>query len=365
MICGFANPLPSMFRKLSGEMAKTHYQSLGIAPTATPAEVKSAYRALVMQHHPDRSRDPKSPAIFLEIQAAYEVLGDAPRRRDYDAILKRRSNPAPSPPAAPRASTRPTATAPPRQPNMPPPVAAEIMRLSKIFGQGRQAESIDLARAIIERDPRQPLPYAVLGDIARGRGDINQAAKWYAYAAQFDPRNETYQRRYEELLMGSQVVTTRSGHTMVSNPQSTSALVTAIILALSLSVCSMFPRGPEAEAIQAILGFLAGTFLGGALAIGWWIDRLSATLRSHGLFMLLALANVGASLGLYLLFSVATKGFNRSLSGWFGVVVPAWILFGLLALAGGQATSLVVLTVIPSAIALGGLCGWAIGDALR
>ena len=355
-------------------MAKTHYQSLGIAPTATAAEVKSAYRALVMQHHPDRSRDPKSPSIFLEIQAAYEVLGDPPRRRDYDAILKRRTPSAPPSEAASahnttrptaRPAARPATSPPPREPNVPPPVAEEIMRLSKIFGQGRQAESIDLARAIIERDPRQPLPYAVLGDIARGRGDINQAAKWYAYAAQFDPRNETYQRRYEELLMGSQVVTTRTGHRMVANPQSTSALFTAIILALSLSVTSMFPRGSEAEAIQAILAFLAGTFLGGALAIGWWIDRLSATLRSHGLFMLLALANVGASLGLYLLFSVATNGFNRSLSGWFGVVVPAWILFALLALAGGETSSVVVLTVIPSAIALGGLCGWAIGDALR
>ena len=165
--------------------------------------------------------------------------------------------------------------------------------------------------------------------------------------------------------MGSQVVTTRSGHTMVSNPQSTSALVTSIFLGLGLAITSMFPRGPEAEAIIAILGFLAGTFLGGALAVGWWIDRLSATLRSHGIFMLLALANMGAALGFYLLFSLATKGFNRSLSGWFGVVVPAWILFGLLALAGGGISSLMVLTLIPSAIALGGLCGWAIGDALR
>jgi len=368
-----------MFRKLWWEMAKTHYQSLGISPTATAAEVKSAYRALVKQHHPDQSRDPRSAAIFLEVQAAYEVLGDEPRRRDYDAILKRRT----ASPAAPRpdssrnsaARANPTESSPPPRgrptaeptaaPSGPPPVAAEIMRLSKIFGQGRQAEAIDLARAIIERDPRQPLPYAVLGDIARGRGDINQAAKWYAYAAQFDPRNETYQRRYEELLLGSQVVTTRTGHTMVANPQSTSALVTAIFLALILAVGSMFPHGPEAEAIIAILAFLAGTFLGGALAVGWWIDRLSATLRGHGIFMLLALANMGASLGFYLLFSLATKGFNRSLSGWFGVVIPAWILFALLALAGGGVSSLIVLTLIPSAIALGGLCGWAIGDALR
>ncbi len=268
-------------------MAKTHYQSLGISPTATAAEVKSAYRALVKQHHPDQSRDPRSPAIFLEVQAAYEVLGDAPRRRDYDAILKRRaSNPSAPRPDSSRnssarsnsaASTQPPRRRPTAEPTTatsgPPPVAAEIMRLSKIFGQGRQAEAIDLARAIIERDPRQPLPYAVLGDIARGRGDINQAAKWYAYAAQFDPRNETYQRRYEELLMGSQVVTTRSGHTMVSNPQSTSALVTSIFLGLGLAITSMFPRGPEAEAIIAILGFLAGTFLGGALAVGWWTVR--------------------------------------------------------------------------------------------
>lgn len=58
-----------------------HYQSLGLKFDATQPEIKSAYRRLAGTHHPDRGG---SPEVFHRIQSAYEVIGDAKSRRDYD-----------------------------------------------------------------------------------------------------------------------------------------------------------------------------------------------------------------------------------------------------------------------------------------
>lgn len=64
---------------------KDPYEILGVSKTATADEIKSAYRRLAKQYHPDRNKGDKSAeAKFKEVQAAYEVLGDAERRRQYD-----------------------------------------------------------------------------------------------------------------------------------------------------------------------------------------------------------------------------------------------------------------------------------------
>jgi len=62
-----------------------HYAALGVARTATADEIKRAFRKLASQHHPDKGGDTKK---FQEIQAAYDTLGDAAKRSQYD-------NPAP------------------------------------------------------------------------------------------------------------------------------------------------------------------------------------------------------------------------------------------------------------------------------
>jgi DnaJ-class molecular chaperone len=59
----------------------THYETLGIAESASPEEIKKAYRKLANQHHPDKGGDTNK---FQSIQAAYEVLGDQQRRAQYD-----------------------------------------------------------------------------------------------------------------------------------------------------------------------------------------------------------------------------------------------------------------------------------------
>lgn len=64
---------------------KDLYKILGVDRKATPEEVKKAYRKLARQWHPDRNQDdPKAEGRFKEISAAYDVLGDPEKRKQYD-----------------------------------------------------------------------------------------------------------------------------------------------------------------------------------------------------------------------------------------------------------------------------------------
>lgn len=57
------------------------YEILNVDPTASPSEVKRAYRKLSSSHHPDRGG---SDSTMATINDAYSILGDADRRKQYD-----------------------------------------------------------------------------------------------------------------------------------------------------------------------------------------------------------------------------------------------------------------------------------------
>jgi curved DNA-binding protein CbpA len=61
--------------------ARDPHTVLGVSPDADAATVKRAFRALVREHHPDRSRDPGAEARFRELVDAYERLAPPRRRR--------------------------------------------------------------------------------------------------------------------------------------------------------------------------------------------------------------------------------------------------------------------------------------------
>jgi len=64
---------------------RDYYEILGVAKTATDAELKSAFRKLAMDFHPDRNQDnPDAEAKFKELGEAYEVLKDGDKRAAYD-----------------------------------------------------------------------------------------------------------------------------------------------------------------------------------------------------------------------------------------------------------------------------------------
>ena len=61
------------------------YEVLGVKKTASEAEVKSAFRKLAKKHHPDQNKlDPKAKERFAEINAAYEIVGDKAKRKQFD-----------------------------------------------------------------------------------------------------------------------------------------------------------------------------------------------------------------------------------------------------------------------------------------
>jgi len=66
---------------------KDYYDTLGVSRKATDKEIKTAYRKLARQHHPDANPgDKQAEERFKEITEAYEVLKDADKRAKYDML---------------------------------------------------------------------------------------------------------------------------------------------------------------------------------------------------------------------------------------------------------------------------------------
>jgi DnaJ-class molecular chaperone len=60
------------------------YEILGVAKTASAAEIKSAFRKLAKKYHPDQSKEPKAKERFAEVGSAYEIIGDDTKRKAFD-----------------------------------------------------------------------------------------------------------------------------------------------------------------------------------------------------------------------------------------------------------------------------------------
>lgn len=65
----------------------TLYGVLGIQRTATDEEIKSAYRRMARQWHPDICKEPNAQEMFIKIKEAYELLSNPTKRARYDAGL--------------------------------------------------------------------------------------------------------------------------------------------------------------------------------------------------------------------------------------------------------------------------------------
>ena len=77
-------------------MAKTLYDTLGVAKSASQDEIKKAYRKLARQYHPDKNPgDKEAEDRFKEVQTAYDVLSDEEKRKQYDRFGATNGRPAP------------------------------------------------------------------------------------------------------------------------------------------------------------------------------------------------------------------------------------------------------------------------------
>src|ERR1043166_6584700 len=66
---------------------KDYYAVLGVSASATQDEIKKQYRKLAAKHHPDKNPgDAKAADRFKEMSEAYQVIGDAEKRKQYDQM---------------------------------------------------------------------------------------------------------------------------------------------------------------------------------------------------------------------------------------------------------------------------------------
>ncbi|AIE85583.1 J domain-containing protein [Fimbriimonas ginsengisoli] len=368
-------------------MAKTHYETLGLKRSATAAEIKSAYRKIVLAHHPDRSKDPRSVQIFMSATEAYDVLTDASAKLRYDEGLnaeakriaeRQRQATATqqkvAAPSGPRPGWTETVTSPST-------VAADVSRLPGLFARGKHAEAESLAREILAVSPRQPVCYAILGDIHRARGNVNEAARMYAYAAQFEPNNPVYQRRYEELLSSNKVVETRHHHSQLQG-EDRKGLAPLVGGGLILLAAIFLAISPEKAVFGKVAGisswtgslpivlFLAGVSVGATLAIGNLLDRFqSLTTTATGrigpavALALVAVVNFWAALLLYLSMGAFQNAFNYSTTRIMAGVVVATVTLAFASSAHVVAAQ--ALTWGGNLVYLGALIGWLVADQMK
>ena len=363
-------------------MAQDHYRILGLARNATSGDVKSAYRKLVLAHHPDKSSSKQSAEIFLKATEAYEILSDGDRRKHYDGSLDmetRRAN-------QPRTQTQ-TRPQPQQQPTKSATkistVAADVTKLTLIFTRGQYSESEALARQIIQKDGKQPIPYAVLGDIARAKGKLDEAAKMYAYAAQMDPRNPIYQQRHEELIRNYKE-SRGSSAGIKATQKSVMTIIVGTLLVVSAGLYVMLAKEPViAPGLNLIntwtLGlvimlFLSGVSTGAVLCAGDYIDRFNAsTIVATGkisspilTLAMVAAVNFWAAAVLYAVVTITQRGFTVShLRFIIGIGVTTLIMAGASALSVAGFAPLQVLLWGGNLAYLGGICGWMVADSFK
>lgn len=63
---------------------RDYYDILGVSKTADATQLKSAYRKLALEWHPDRNKSPEAETKFKEINEAYQVLSDPQKKQTYD-----------------------------------------------------------------------------------------------------------------------------------------------------------------------------------------------------------------------------------------------------------------------------------------
>ncbi|MFY9233163.1 MAG: J domain-containing protein [Fimbriimonadaceae bacterium] len=351
-------------------MSRSHYEVLGVSKGATQSEIKTAYRRLVLELHPDRTSEPGALAAFLQVTQAYEILGDWDRRIQYDKLLEMGS-------AKPAAKPRTKAYAATGKAARSAVVSAEVTRLTLVHSRGQMSVAEKLAQKILGYDSRQPIPYAVLGDIRRAQGRSNDAAKMYALAVQMDPTNEVYHQRHEEMVSFAVVKVRNKERENIGFPLSI-GLGLIILAAIYLVVSMEKPLMPDLPPVSTwtlgvwVMTFLSGVALGASFCYAGLVDRFSsvATTALGRITPVVALATIAivnfwVAAALYMLLGYAQKGFNYSTSRMVSAVAGVTLLLAFAARFSAVLSPLEVLAWGGNLVYIGALSGWMVADSMR
>lgn len=148
-----------------------YYEILGVARTASAAEIRQVYLKLARERHPDRFSDPaekeKAQEFFKDLTSAFNTLFNEKSRREYDASLVK-----------PRAA--------------PPEEIAKSAYLQglKLVEDKAYFDAIEMFRSAVENAPTVGRYHQALGNaLARNPHWVREAMQSLEKAAQLEPRN--------------------------------------------------------------------------------------------------------------------------------------------------------------------------------
>ncbi len=349
----------------------THYETLGVSRTSTPQEIKSAYRKIVLEHHPDRSKSVQSKGIFQAATDAYAVLSDEKKRNAYNITLDLMAPPKPT--AKPAAKPEPEV---PKASTIP----QQLAQLQIMFNRGQVADAEKKAWEILDQSGREAQPYAILAEISRSRGQIHEAAQFYAYAAQFDPRTPEYQARYEQLLSSSRVTEGRRQNLILeSQEQNLIALASGAFVVLCCVIYVTLAKENPAFASLAPISswtitlismlFVGGLAIGASLAIGKFLDAFQTITigRSGQIWLFSGLSLVCFWFGViaYVGLGFAQRAFSISLTRMFAGVSGTLMLMTIGAVFSQKLAYSQVFFFGGNVVFLGALTGWIGADMVR
>ena len=148
-----------------------HYQMLGVAPSASVAEIRQAYGRLARERHPDRFTDPAEKRLaqtaLQDITTAFNALVNPKSRQEYDASRHR------------------------PQPRTPEEIASDAFeRAQPLLETGPLEDAINLLRTAVHHAPDQAAYHAALGrTLGRVPRSAREAVQVLEKATQLAPRS--------------------------------------------------------------------------------------------------------------------------------------------------------------------------------
>ncbi|MGE0001142.1 MAG: DnaJ domain-containing protein [Fimbriimonadaceae bacterium] len=291
------------------------YAVLGLERGASKADVKSAFRRLAREFHPDVSDAPDARERFEEARSAYEaVIGEAPDfalefRAGRKSREEREAEEAERLRIKAEQMLREHRAAQVRR------ETPEEVQLRATAASGNTAAAEREAHRLLKKMPTSAAANGVLGDIAMMKGRRSEALHHFSIAAQSSPDDARYQKTVERLLSEGQAEPREATRMEMEKGPSGWGLGFAVALAF---VPLFAPPGLEPSVIALAM---AGLILGFAeRAGGRTVSLRSAAsstvvgLHPFALAAFLGIVSIWLGLAVYLLLAVARGLANSSAS---------------------------------------------------